>query len=241
MYKDSREAEKFEKLFAEFKKDYANADETTKRDLVNALLGDVALQLENYIHRRNKPKDVSTGTVLSRSYESVAKFFIKGSGDPDHYQTGAQFILLLKRVVSQSICARIRQYVREHGGDNATIVSLDRSDQDDDAPKFQIESTGNFTEDLARSELLALLCQEMAKAQLGESSRLSYEDSELLELRFTENMTLQDIVEYYSDDEPSDEPSDKPKNITEVRRRLARIFVQLQQWLKELGLDQSDI
>lgn len=225
--KNSQAAEKFEEVFAKFKEDYAKADETTKRDIVNALLGDVAIDLNNYIHRRNKPSDVVTGTVLSRAYLSVSHYFIKGSGDPSRYETGRQFVLLLKEVVSQAICARIRQYVREHGGDNADIISIYGNDSaNDDAPALQIEAFHDFIADLEQKELVKILGQELAAAQRGESSYLSPEEQKLLELRFTHEFTLEKIAKR------------NKTNITQVRRDLAAILGRLSQMFKEkYGVD----
>ncbi len=246
IFNDSRAPEnavqlkKFEARFADFKADYAQAGENEKRDVVNALLADVAVSLENYIHRRNKPKDVCTGTVLARSYLSVSKYFIEGSGDPEHYETGAQFVLLLKRVVSQSICARIRQYVREHGGasddgDDAStsgqksgvkIVSIDGNpNADDGAPSFQLQTSDDFVADLEKSELVDILCKLLANAERGDDSLLDDDELKLLELRFKQGFTLDKIAKRFK------------TNIAAVRRDLARVLAKLERVFRELGFD----
>jgi len=246
IFNDSRapenaaQREKFEARFADFKADYAQAGENEKRDVVNALLSDVAVSLENYIHRRNKPKDVCTGTVLARSYLSVSKYFIEGSGDPEHYETGAQFVLLLKRVVSQSICARIRQYVREHGGasddgdDDAStsgqkggvkIVSIDGSQNGDDAPTFQLQTSDDFVADLEKSELVDILCKLLANAERGDDSLLDADEIKLLELRYKQGFTLEKIAKRFK------------TNIAAVRRDLARVLAKLERVFRELGFD----
>ncbi|MBQ2789397.1 MAG: hypothetical protein IJE97_07140 [Thermoguttaceae bacterium] len=218
-------SEKFEKLFAKFKADYANCAEQDKLAVVNALLADVAVELQNYIHRRNRPSDVTTGTVLSRTYLSVSKYFTDGAGDPERYETGRQFILLLKRVVSQSICARIRQYVQEHGGDDAEVVSIGGGQADNDAPSFQLQASGDFAKDVEQQELVDVLCRHLATAERGESPRISAKDQKLLELRFQEEYTLTEIAEYFD------------TNVTAVRRRLAAVLEKLRCMFNDLGVD----
>ncbi len=224
--KSSQEAQKFEEIFARFKEDYANADETTKRDIVNALLGDVAGDLNDYIHRRNKPSDVVTGSVLSRAYLSVSHYFTEGKGDPEHYETGRQFVLLLKEVVSQSICARIRQYAREHGGANANIISIDGGNSaEGDAPALQIEAFKDFVADLERKELVEILGKELAAAERGESSRITPQEQKLLELRFKKEYTLERIAKFFN------------TNPTAISRNLANVLDRLAQMFKERGVD----
>lgn len=222
---NNRDIQKFEELFAQFKRDYKVADQETKRQIVNALLADVAGQLENYIHCRNKPHDVETGTVLSRAYLSVSKYFTDGGGSPEHYETGRQFILLLKQVVSQSICARIRQYIREHGGESVDFISIDGSQNSDpNAGALDFGVYDEFEKDLERRELVEILCQKLAEAKRGESSRLSPSDHKLLELRYKEGYVLAEIADYFD------------TNTTDVRRRLARVLEQLEKSFKEIGV-----
>lgn len=203
-----RTSEKILTLYEEFKNDYAAADKSAQKSIVDALLAEIAEDLVNYIHGRKKPKDVPTNSVWWRVNEQVSKYFTTGSGDPEHYETGAQFVWLLKKIVAQRICVCIRDKARARGYKRANFVSLNAGDANG-AP-LQVASKDDFIAAVEQREHLDLLrkifaasqqksalqriAQQDATPQDDDLALLTEEQVKLLDLYFMENLTYREIA-----------------------------------------------